>query len=139
MTVPHFVDTNILIYAASKNPKDQAKREKAAELIASIEFGVSAQVLAEFYVNVTNKGAPPMTPDVALRWLDRLQDLPCVALDAGLVRRGIEISKRYQISYRDGAILADAEALGAPVLFTEDLNHGQGYGAVTVVNPFLPA
>ena len=33
--------------------------------------------------------------------------------------------------------VAAAEALGARTLFTEDLNHGQVYGSVRVVNPFL--
>ena len=59
-----------------------------------------------------------------------------MTIDAGLVKRGAAISARYQISYWDGAILAAAEALGAPVLYSEDLSHGQTYGSVKVVNPF---
>ena len=47
------------------------------------------------------------------------------------------MSARYGISYWDGAIVAAAEAIGAPVLYTEDLNHGQAYGTVTAINPFL--
>jgi len=43
---------------------------------------------------------------------------------------------RYGISYRDGAIVAAAECLGARTLFTEDLNHGQRYGSVQAVDPF---
>jgi predicted nucleic acid-binding protein len=39
----------------------------------------------------------------------------------------------------DGLILAAAESGGAAVLFTEDLNDGQQYGAVAVRNPFRPA
>ncbi len=46
------------------------------------------------------------------------------------------MSERYKISYWDGAILAAAEQLGAPILYTEDLNDGQTYGSVTVINPF---
>lgn len=30
-----------------------------------------------------------------------------------------------------------AERLGAPIFFTEDLNHNQVYGSVRAVNPFL--
>jgi predicted nucleic acid-binding protein len=48
-------------------------------------------------------------------------------------------SLRYGISYWDGAILAAAEALEAPILYTEDLNHGQLYGRVRAVNPFVEA
>ena len=46
------------------------------------------------------------------------------------------MSLRYGISYWDGTIVAAAESLGAAVLFTEDLGHGQRYGSIRVVNPF---
>ncbi len=49
----------------------------------------------------------------------------------------IEASIRHEISYWDGAIIAAAESLGASILYTEDLNHGQHYGSVRAVNPFL--
>jgi predicted nucleic acid-binding protein len=50
---------------------------------------------------------------------------------------GIWLSERYRINYWDGAILAAAEALGAETLYTEDLGHGQIYGSVRAINPFL--
>jgi predicted nucleic acid-binding protein len=54
-----------------------------------------------------------------------------------LIEIAIELSWRYRISYWDGAILAAAERLGAEIVYTEDLSHGQTYGPVRVVNPFL--
>ena len=72
-----------------------------------------------------------------LEWIEQLEAFPCQPLDAGLVKLGVEMSERCRISYRDGAIVATAEALGARTLFTEDLNHGQTYGSVRVVNPFI--
>jgi predicted nucleic acid-binding protein len=33
--------------------------------------------------------------------------------------------------------VAAAARLGAPVLYSEDLSHGQDYGGVRVINPFL--
>ncbi len=59
-------------------------------------------------------------------------------IDAAIVRRGVALSRRYQINYYDAAILAAAERLGAPVLYTEDLNHDQTYESVKVINPFRP-
>ena len=50
---------------------------------------------------------------------------------------GIEASLEHGISYWDGAIVAAACALGADILYTEDLSHGRRYGAVRAVNPFL--
>ncbi len=43
---------------------------------------------------------------------------------------------RYQISFWDSLILAAAEAGGAEVLYTEDLNDGQKYVGILVRNPF---
>lgn len=49
----------------------------------------------------------------------------------------MEVEQRYQLSYWDSAIIAAANALGATMLYTEDLNHGQLYGRTRVENPFL--
>jgi len=117
--------------------KEAAKGIRANELIRSADFGVSGQVLQEFYTVVTRKGATPLTPDDAFAWIERLIRLPCVAIDATLVLRAIWISERYRIGYWDGAILAAAEVLGAGTLYTEDLNHDQTYGTVRVINPFI--
>ena len=43
---------------------------------------------------------------------------------------------RWQLSLWDAMILAAAQASGARELLTEDLNHGQNYGGIRVVNPF---
>ncbi len=59
------------------------------------------------------------------------------AIDTGLVRYGAELAIRYQLSYWDGVIVAAAHRLNASVLYTEDLNHGQAYGSMHAVNPFM--
>ncbi len=100
-------------------------------------FGLSAQVIQEFYSVITRKPDLPLSPVKALEWIEELERRPCVAVDISLIRFAIEISQRYRINYWDGAILAAAERLGAEVVYTEDLNHGQSYGPVRVVNPFL--
>ena len=51
---------------------------------------------------------------------------------------GISLKDRYRIAYWDAAIVAAARILGAGTLYSEDLNHGQDYDGVRVVNPFLP-
>ena len=81
-------------------------------------------------------GPTPLPASEAIDWLETFEDLPCVAVDASLVRHGADIAQRYQISYWDGAVLAAAHRLNASILYTEDLNHDQTYGSVRVVNPF---
>jgi predicted nucleic acid-binding protein len=43
---------------------------------------------------------------------------------------------RWQISLWDALMVAAARASGATELISEDLNHGQDYGGVRVINPF---
>lgn len=133
-----FLDTNILIYAALGSVDAPAKNERAIELLTT-RFGTSGQVLAEFYVNAQRKGAVPLTPDEAKEWVYRLSKKAFQPVDYAVIRAGIEHARRYQLSYWDGAIIAAAERLGARVVYSEDLNHGQTYGSVRVENPFLPA
>jgi predicted nucleic acid-binding protein len=132
------LDTNIIAYAVSKAAEDVPKAEIALGLIASADFGVSGQVLQEFYVTSTRKIRVPLSHDEALDWIESLEQFPCVPVDSSLVFQGAETARRFNISYWDGAIVAAAERLGAHTLLSEDLSHGQSYGSVRVVNPFRP-
>lgn len=136
MTVECLLDTNILIYAASTKTAEMPKKKRANELILNKRFGLSTQVLAEFYAVTTAKMKPPLSPQTAKEWIEELKKQPLVPVDAEIVEAGIEISRRFRISYWDAAILAAAEALGAPLVYSEDLGDGQVYGAVKVINPF---
>lgn len=136
MTASVFFDTNVLVYAALGAGKDESKRERALELIESEDFGTSAQVLQEFFVTAVKKASRPLPASKALEWIAQWTAFPCQAVDHQLVRIAIEQSERYAISYWDAAILAAAEALGADTVYSEDLNDGQRYGRVRVVNPF---
>lgn len=134
------LDTNVLIYAAMGSDDAPKQWAVARELIETKNYSTSAQVLAEFYTNVTNarKFDIPLKPEAAAKWVAVLSVKPCADVDSSVVMRGIELSIRYQTSYWDGAILAAAEYLEAPILYSEDLNHGQYYGNVRVINPFKP-
>ena len=134
MKIECFLDTNVLLYAASV--KEELKRTRAIDLLDRA-FGLSTQVLQEFYVNATRKLAIPLSPIEAIDWLDRLEKQPCVEVTMRLVRQAVVLSNRYRISYWDAAIVAAAEQLQAPILYTEDLSHGQSYGSVQVINPFV--
>jgi predicted nucleic acid-binding protein len=49
----------------------------------------------------------------------------------------IKIAASYRISHWDAAIVAAAQVLGAKILYTEDPSHGQAYGSITAINPFI--
>jgi predicted nucleic acid-binding protein len=136
MTVKAFFDTNVLVYAAVGAGKDEPKRRRAMELVESVDFGISAQVLQEFFVTVVRKASCPIPAAKAMEWMEQWSAFPCQAIDHQLVRIAVEKSERFKISYWDAAILAAAEALGADTVYSEDLSHAQRYGRVRVTNPF---
>ena len=134
-----FLDTNILLYAALGRDHAGHRWARAREIVLTEDYCTSGQVLAEFYYNATRKGAPPLTPDKAREWVRVVAMKPCQPVTSDVVVAGIDHARRYQLSYWDGAIIAAAEKIGAKVLYSEDLNHGQTYGSVRVENPFLEA
>jgi predicted nucleic acid-binding protein len=136
MNVDSFLDTNILVYAAAGLGTEMSKRRRALELIENENFGLSVQVLQEFYVTVVRKIQVPLTPQAAMEWIEQLEAFPCLPVDSGFVKIAIETSVRQRLTYWDGAIIAAAEIVGAKTLYSEDLNHGQLYGTVRVCNPF---
>ena len=138
MRVECFLDTNVLVYAVSSAEEDAARRERALDLVTRADFGLSAQVLQEFYVTVTRKIRKPLAPERAVALMDEYRTFPTVPTDYPLIVSAVELSLRYGVSYWDGAIIAAAEALEASTLYTEDLNDGQLYGSVRVSNPFAP-
>lgn len=134
-----FLDTNILLYAALGRDHAGHRWERAREIALSEDYCTSGQVLAEFYNVATRKGAPPLSPQKAREWVRVVAMKPCQPVTPDVVLAAIDHAHRYQLSYWDGAIIAAAERIGARVLYSEDLNHGQTYGSVRVENPFLPA
>jgi predicted nucleic acid-binding protein len=118
---------------------DPRKRERAQQVFEQYlregRLVISTQVVQEFHaVGVRKLGLPHAF--VRTRTLDLL-DLPLVYIDPMHIRRALQNEEAFQISFWDALILAAAEDAKAEVLFTEDLNHGQQYGAVRVENPFL--
>ncbi|MEX1117155.1 MAG: PIN domain-containing protein [Terrimicrobiaceae bacterium] len=137
MNVEAFLDSNIPLYAASKDPKDAEKREKAAQLMLETRFGISLQVAQEFYHNARIKARLAISVEKVERIIELLLSRPCVVTDAALFAEARRLCERYQLRYWDAAIVAAARRQGAPVLYSEDLTHGQEFEGVRVVNPFL--
>ncbi|MFN6017994.1 MAG: PIN domain-containing protein, partial [Verrucomicrobiota bacterium] len=102
MHAEFFLDTNILLYAASGTAKEKAKRVVARDLLARDGGGFSVQVLAEFYVNATAKFKLP--EDKVVRILESLESYPVLPVSESVFWLALEIKKRYQISYWDSAI-----------------------------------
>jgi succinyl-CoA synthetase alpha subunit len=130
------LDADVLICAAPTRARDERRTDIARELVPSSLFGLSAQTLAAFHSLTTDGARTRLPANETDRWIAFLATFPLVAVDHAIVSRGIQFARRYRIRYDDAALLAAAERLGAPVFHSEDLNHGQAYGDVRVINPF---
>jgi predicted nucleic acid-binding protein len=131
-----FLDSNVLIYAAYPMQEEQWKRDIAFDLVVSEDYAISTQVMLEFLNVTTRKRRPGLALNVARDWLVDLGSTSVIGADEELVLEAVELSGRYQIVFWDGMIVAAAHRANAEILYTEDLNHGQKYGGVEVMNPF---
>lgn len=133
-----FVDTNVLIYAHDKSAGPKHARAKAllAELWEDRTGCVSVQVLQEFYVNVTQKVAKPLTSEAAAEIISDLASWQVHRPAIEDVLDAISLQRRYHISFWDAMILASAVALNCEIVWSEDLNPGQQFASLTISNPF---
>lgn len=132
-----FADTNILLYAISRDPEEQAKAARANDLLSTRDIGLSVQVLQEFYVQATRGSrADRLTHEQAAALVDSFRRFPIQETTIGTVLSALSTRQRFDISYWDAAILEAARALGCEVVLSEDLNDGQDYAGVRVENPF---
>jgi predicted nucleic acid-binding protein len=137
MAADRFLDTNILLYGYDLDAP--AKRAVAQALIEQAwrqprNTAISVQVLQEFYVNSVRREHRP--EEAAAVGGDFLL-LPVIDNSLALSRLAMTLQARWQLPLWDAMIVAAAQTSGARKLFTEDLNHGQDYGGILVINPFL--
>ena len=132
-----FVDTNVLLYAISRDPAEAAKAARADDILAAGDIGLSVQVLQEFYVQSTRASRPDAITHVQAAGLVEawcrfpVQTVTVEVMGAALGTRG-----RFGISYWDAAILEAGRALGCSVVLSEDLDHGTDYDGIRVEDPF---
>ena len=131
-----FVDTNVLIYANDRGAG--RKYEKAGALLIRLaearDGALSTQVLAEFYSAVTRKLA--MKSEEAEAVIANLGVWAIHRPSHESVLSACRLQRRYGIAWWDALLVESAIEMEASVLWSEDLNHGQRYGSVTVRNPF---
>jgi predicted nucleic acid-binding protein len=132
-----FVDTNILLYAASTAPEEQAKSHVALSLLEAEDLVLSVQVLQEFYVQATRPGKHDrLTHQQATLLIESFLRFPVQETTLKLVQSALAAKERFRLSYWDAAIIEAARAQGCDTIFSEDLSHGQKYDGIEVVDPF---
>jgi len=132
-----FVDTNVLLYAISRDPDEQAKNARANEILSERDVGLSVQVLQEFYVQATRESrAERLTHEQAAALVESFRRFPVQETTIAVMLAAMSTRQRFGISYWDAAILEAARAQDRETVLSEDLSDGQDYDGVRVENPF---
>ncbi len=132
-----FVDTNVLLYAISTAPEEQAKRQIALALLEAGDLSLSVQVLQEFYVQATRAGKPErLDHERAALLIESFLRFPVQETTVPLIQAALDARDRFQINYWDAAVVEAARTLGCATLLSEDLADGRDYDGVRVENPF---
>ncbi len=132
-----FVDTNVLLYAASTVPKERSKAERAREVLARDDLALSVQVLQEFYVQATRSGKTDrLSHEQAMGLVEAFLRFPVQEITVTVLQAALRARQRFQISYWDAAIIESARAAGCGTVLSEDLSDGQAYDGISVRNPF---
>ena len=134
MIVPEaFFDTSVLFYLLSA---DSYKADRVEQLLAE-RGAISAQVLNEFAAVALRKLRLPLSD---IREILNTVRAVCTVepITAATHDRGLAVFERYKCSFYDALIIASALIVGAKLLYSEDLQHGQLIDRrLRVVNPFL--
>ena len=134
-----FFDTNILVYAIDARFSEKQKSAIAlyAQAVKDRSFVISTQVLVEFF-NAATKGKQPLLQrHEANSQVTALARQRVVPTTANMVVSAMGHAQRYQMQWFDALMVDAALTAGATTLYSEDLQHGQRFGSLTVVNPFL--
>ena len=132
-----FVDTNILVYALDRHAKE--KQKIAQRIVLDFWNGpeqpfISTQVLSELHVSLVKKGLSISASEKIVRDYSHWQ---VVRLSEAHVLLAIQEQRRWKLSYWDALILVAARSVKADFLLTEDLQSGQLFGGVRVLDPFV--
>lgn len=131
-----FLDTNVIIYA--NDERNKIKQDKALQLVTNLmktnSGTISTQVLQE-YASVALRKLH-QRHEIIIRQIKLLESFEIVRQSPDMIRRALEIMQSYKIGFWDSCIISNAEFANCSVIYSEDLNQGQYYSGIKIVNPF---
>ncbi|UJS24411.1 PIN domain-containing protein [Thiothrix winogradskyi] len=139
MSVKAFVDTNILVYSRDKSEED--KQAIALQWLAVLwqqrSGRISFQTLNEFYVTVTQRLKPGLSRPEAQADIRNLLLWNPLPVDSTVIENAWLIQERHRFSWWDSLILSAAQIQDCTYVLSEDMQHEQQIGNMTIINPFL--
>ena len=101
-----FVDTNVLLYAISRDPAEQDKAKRASDILADRDLALSVQVLQEFYVQATRASRPDaLSHRQAVLLIESFRRFKVQDITSGIMMAALDARQRFQLSYWDAAII----------------------------------
>jgi len=127
-----FIDSNVLIYAFSK---DRLKKEIAKRFIKN-KGNISIQVLNEVANTLFRKSK--LEPFIVKKSIELLIEyLEVYPIKITTINRALALKQRYKYRYYDSLIIATALENNCSILYSEDMQDGQIIeGKLKIVNPF---
>ncbi len=131
-----FVDTNVIVYRFDNFEPDKQRRAELwlDRLWATRAGRVSTQVLHETYATFTRKLGLPV-PE-ARKIVRSLQAWDPVILGQDVLERAWHLEDCWSLAWWDALIVAAAFAANAGYLLSEDMQSGQDFDGVQVIDPF---
>jgi len=139
MTARALVDSNVLIYCYDLT--DVAKQQRSLETLEALSStatgALSAQVLAEFFVNVTFKIPEPLTVEEGMeRVTHYVRSWTVFDVTTRVVQEATRGVRQHRLHYWDAQIWAVARLHRIPVILSEDFSDGAVLEGVRFLNPF---
>lgn len=134
-----FFDTNVLIYAIDGRFPDKQRTAISlyAQSVKDRSFVISTQVLVEFYNATTKSQKPMLMPYEAQAQITALARQWVIPTTASMVVAAAAYAERYEMHWFDALMVQAALSTSATTLYSEDMQHGQRFDSLTIVNPFL--
>lgn len=129
-----FIDSNIFIYLYDdKYPERQAhSRSLIRELKNNIV--ISSQVLKEVSSVLLKKFDLPIETVKSFIYVSEKYEV--VDTPAPVIRHALDLMLSHSVSFWDALIIATAQSAYCNRIYTEDLQHGQKFSGLEIVNPF---
>jgi predicted nucleic acid-binding protein len=135
-----FLDTNIFVYSFDRSSPAKAQRAEQLirEALTTQKGVISYQVVQEFFNVALRRFSQPMNAADAGQYLTTVfRPLLTMHSSQALYAEALHLHSQSGLSWYDSLIVSAAIQARCDLLLTEDLQHGQRFGALQVINPFL--
>ena len=134
-----FIYMNIFVYSINRTEpsKQRIATQLIREAVATRKGVISYQVVQEFLNVALKRFMQPMTTAEAEQYLATVfRPLLAVHSSEELYGEALRLQARYRLSWYDSLMVQAARQAHCTIFYSEDLQHGQRFDSLRVVNPF---